>query len=165
MYYRHMMKELLCLVSLALITAFTVNFFSPKGIALMGDWDTSQGVITAKAKDDVVDHELEIDIIAAREIYLNDKSVFVDARTRELYEEGHIKNAVSLPLYEFEELFEEFMNNYPASLTIVTYCTGRECEDSHHLARYFSEMGYLNIKVYVDGYDEWKEGGYPIEKQ
>ncbi len=164
MLYRQIMKELLCFVGLAVITAFTVNFFSPKGIALVGEWDTSKGVITARAKDDVVDHELEIDIIRAREIYLNGKSVFVDARTRELYEEGHIKNAVSLPLYEFDGLFEEFMNKYPDSLTIITYCTGRECEDSHQLAQYLSEMGYSDTKVYVDGYDEWKQGGYPVEE-
>lgn len=164
MHYRQITKELLCLVGLAVFTAFAVNFFSPKGIALVGEWDTSQGVITAKAKNNVIDHELEIDIIRAREIYLSGKSVFVDARTREAYEEGHIKNSVSLPLYEFDEMFEDFMDKYPASLTIVTYCTGRECEDSHQVAQYLSEMGYSDIKVYVDGYDEWKRGGYPIEK-
>ena len=60
MLYKDILKELAILLSLAVATAFTVNFLSPKGIALFGDWDISQGVITPKSKDDVVAHELEI---------------------------------------------------------------------------------------------------------
>ena len=45
-------KEISILVSASIIAAFAVNYFSPAGIALVGQWDTSQGVITANEKND-----------------------------------------------------------------------------------------------------------------
>ena len=45
-------KEIAILLGIALATAFTFNYFTPMGIALIGQWDESQGVITAKTKND-----------------------------------------------------------------------------------------------------------------
>ena len=161
---RHLAKEISAILFFAIASAFAVNFFSPAGIALVGEWDTSRGVVTAKSKNDVVDHELELDISEARNIYFLGKSIFVDARVSELYEEGHIRNAISLPVNQFDDLVETFMADCPPSASVVTYCTGRECEDAHQLARYLSEAGYSDIQVYADGYGTWKEEGYPVEE-
>ncbi len=164
MFHENSLKELFLLINLAVITALTVNFYSPAGIALIGEWDKSQGVPTAKPKNDNVDRKLEIGLLKAKEIYHKGKSVFIDARSFEMFEQGHIKNAVSVPVYQFDDLTVEFMENYPVSVPIVTYCTGRDCDDSHKLAKYLSELGYSNIKVYIDGYSAWKQGGNPIEE-
>ncbi len=163
--YRDITKELIILLGIAVVIAFTTNFCSPKGIALFGDWDTSKGVITAKSKDDVVAHELEIeDILTAKGIYDSGSAIFVDARTQEDFKDGHIKGAVSLPICRFEEFIDEFLEEYPITIPIVTYCSGRECEDSHELAQYLIEEGYTDIRVFIDGYTGWEEKGYPIEQ-
>ena len=164
MLYKDILKELAILLGLAVITAFTVNFFSPKGIALFGDWDISQGVITPKSKDDVVAHELEIQsVLLAKEIYESGKAVFVDARAKEVYEDGRIKGAVSLPINLYDDLIDDFMQKYPFTTLVVTYCSGRECDDSHKLAQDLLEEGYTEVKVFIDGYPGWVEQGYPIE--
>jgi len=41
-------------------------------------------------------------------IYDSGEAVFVDARSREDYEEGHIKGAVSLPVGQFHDFIEAF---------------------------------------------------------
>ena len=157
-------KEILFLFGISVITALTINAFSSKGIALIGDWDTSQGVISAKPKDDPVSHDLEIgDVQSAKEVYDSGNAVFVDARSEEDYGEGHISGAVSFPAYEFDEHIDAFKNGYPPFLTIVTYCTGRECDDSHVLARRFLDEGYTDVKVFIDGYPGWEKQGYPVE--
>ena len=151
------------LIGLAVLTAFAVNAASSKGIALVGEWDTSQGVITAKAKDAPIFHELEIDdVLTAKEIY-EAGAVFVDARGSDDYAEGHIKGSVSLPTYQFEELRDDFINRFPIDMTVVTYCSGRECDDSHVLAQYLLDEGYLEVKVFIDGYPGWEDAGYPVE--
>jgi hypothetical protein len=43
-------KEISILVGASIIAAFAVNYFSPAGIALVGQWDTAKGVITANEK-------------------------------------------------------------------------------------------------------------------
>jgi rhodanese-related sulfurtransferase len=158
------LKELSILIGIAVVTAFAVNAFSSKGIALVGDWDTSQGVITAKPKDDPVSHELEIDdVFTAKTFYDMGEAVFVDARPMDDYRDGHIKNAEPLPAYQFEELIDEFKNKIPPYVIVITYCSGRECDDSHVLAQRLLDEGYDDVKVFIDGYPAWEEAGYPVE--
>ncbi|MBW2337956.1 MAG: hypothetical protein JRF47_14580, partial [Deltaproteobacteria bacterium] len=46
-------KEVSIILGVSILAAFAVNYFSPAGIALVGQWDTSQGVVTAKAKNNI----------------------------------------------------------------------------------------------------------------
>ena len=164
MRYRNVAKEVIILLGLVVIAAFTVNFLSPKGIALVGQWDESQGVITARAKDDVVIDDLEIDDVEiAKQIYDSGEAVFVDARSREDYEEGHIKGAVSLSVGQFNVVIDTFKAQYSTASTIVTYCSGRTCDDSHKLAQLLFEQGYTKVGVFIDGYPGWEAEGFPIE--
>ena len=163
--WKDIFKELSILLGLALVTAFGVNGFSPAGIALVGEWDTARGVITAKPKkNDVVDHGLEIqDPAVAKSIYDRGRAVFADARAADDFAEGHIKGALSLPTNQFEARIGAFKAAYPAETEIVTYCSGRECGDSHKLARFLMLNGYFNVRVFIDGFPGWKVAGYPIE--
>jgi hypothetical protein len=47
-------KEIVSFLGISVIAAFIVNSFSPVGIAFVGQWDDSKGVITSKAKDNVL---------------------------------------------------------------------------------------------------------------
>ena len=80
-----------------------------------------------------------------------------------LYDTGHIPGAVSLPMGEFDMHIEAFMNRHSPEQPIVTYCSGRTCEDSHELAQLFLASGFLNVSVFIDGFPGWEAQGYPIE--
>lgn len=161
---RKLAKETTILLGLAVGLAFTVNFLSPVGIALVGQWDTSQGVITANAKTGGVMDDLEIeDVKIARQIYNSGTALFVDARAREAYEDGHIPGAVSLPVGQFDEYIDSFLSEHLPEQPIVTYCSGRTCEDSHKLARRLLEFGFVDARVFIDGFPGWEAEGYPIE--
>ena len=157
-------KEVGIILGIALVTAFAFNFFYPAGIALVGQWDTSQGVVTAKAKNDIVIDDIEIGTVdQARKLYDSGKYIFVDARSLEDYEEGHIQGAVSLPVGQFEEKIAAFLERYPPEASIITYCSGRTCLDSHHLAEFLLEFGYDKVTVFIDGFPGWEAEGHPIE--
>ena len=157
-------KEICILLGLALALAFAVNYLSPNGIALVGQWDTARGVVSAKEKNDIVIEGIEIDSVdQARKLFDSGSYLFVDARSREDYEEGHIKGAVSLPLGQFEDKFEAFLTSHPPETAIVAYCSGRTCQDSHHLAENLMAAGYDQIKVFIDGFPGWEAEGHPIE--
>jgi len=150
------------LLLLATGLAFMGNAVSPNGIALMGQWNTSSGVINAKAKNGPVVHELEIDDIAvAKRIFDAGQAVFVDARHPGIYAEGHIQGAIIMPVFLFEEKIGDFKQAFPTSTYLITYCSGRECEDSHELAQLLFEQGYERINVFIDGFPEWQSHGYP----
>ena len=157
-------KEISIILGLSIAAAFSVNYFSPAGIALVGQWDTSEGVVTAKANNELVITELEVETVnLARKLFDAGDYIFVDARSVEDYQEGHIKGAVSLPIGQVEEKLSVFLERYPPETSIITYCSGRTCQDSHHLAEVLMEMGYDNINVFIDGFPGWEAEGHPVD--
>ena len=157
-------KETIFLLGIAIIVAFIVNLFSPAGIPFVGHWSESPGVAASKANSDVFSGKLEIkDVKATKQIYDKGKAVFLDARSLESFKNGHIKGAESLPLGQFDDLIETFKKKHPANTFIVTYCSGRTCDDSHRLEELLFDQGYVNVSIFIDGYEGWKAEGYPIE--
>jgi hypothetical protein len=64
------LKESGILIFISIVTAFAANYFSPVGIALIGQWDAAQGVVTAFAKNDNSSADFEIgDLKLAKEMY------------------------------------------------------------------------------------------------
>jgi len=161
---RKTIKEIIILASVAVVLAFVVNTFSPRGIVLVGQWDTAKGVITANPNETAKQRLQEIDSAGqAKEIFDRGSVLFVDARSQKDYENGHIPGAASLPVGRFDERIESFLNQYPPEQPIVTYCSGRTCEDSHHLAQLLSEAGYTDVRIFIDGFPAWQTEGYPVE--
>ena len=159
------LKEVSIIIGISAILAFGANYISPNGIALVGQWDISQGVVTAMEKNDVVMDELAIDdIMHAKSLYDSGNVLFVDARSMEDYNDGHVKGAIFMPVGEYDDQIDAFLELYDLDHPIVTYCSGRTCEDSHHLAQLLMERGYLNISVMIDGLPGWEAEGYPIDQ-
>ena len=164
MVFQKTMKEIIILVGISVILAMVVNFISPKGIALVGQWDTSKGVITASPTGPEEWKPEEVNSVArAKEIFDNGNVLFVDARSQNSYEDGHIPGAVSLPVGQFDEQIESFLSQHSPDTRIVTYCSGRTCEDSHNLARLLSDVGFTHGIVFIDGFPGWEVQGFPIE--
>lgn len=162
MQWRKILKQMLFLLGIAVISAFTINFFSPTGIALVGRWDETPGGVTTN-NDTLTDvYEIEHPEIA-KKIYDSGNAVFVDSRSHNNYQDGHIKGAVSLPVGQYDGLIQAFGEKYPTDTFIIAYCSGRTCDDSHKLAQLLLNYGYMNVGVFIDGYLGWKVEGYPIE--
>ncbi len=159
-----LIKQMAVLLGTAVVLAFGVNALSPRGIPWLGQWDESQGVVTADetALAPTLDFEIP-NAAAARQIHASGKVVFVDSRTPADFREGHIPGAVSLPVGEFDRRIETFRARYDRGHPIVTYCSGRSCQDSHILAQRLFEAGFENVSVFIDGYPGWSAEGYPVE--
>jgi rhodanese-related sulfurtransferase len=164
MVYRKTIKEIVMLVGVSVTLALVVNYLSPRGIALVGQWDTAKGVITANPTAVAEGGPQEIDSAArAKEVFDKGDVLFVDARSSDSYEDGHIQGAISLPVGQFDERIESFLNQHSPETFIVTYCSGRTCEDSHNLAQFLSDAGFTDVRIFIDGFPGWKAEGYPIE--
>jgi rhodanese-related sulfurtransferase len=164
MFNRKTIKEIIILMVVSVILALAVNALSPRGIALVGKWDTAQGMIRVNPDKNSVHQLGKIDRVAwAKSIFDKGDAIFVDARSQNDYENGHIPGAVSLPVGQFEAEIKLFLNRFPPEQPIVTYCSGRTCEDSHDLAQALSDVGFTNVRIFIDGFPGWEAEGYPIE--
>ena len=161
---RKTIQEIFILLSISVGLAMIVNLLSPSGIPWVGQWDTSQGVISANPTGAAEGKPQEIDSVArAKEISDKGDVLFVDARSQDNYENGHIPEAISLPVGQFDERIESLLNRYSSDQPIVTYCSGRTCEDSHDLAQFLSDAGFTNVRIFIDGFPGWEAEGYPVE--
>lgn len=150
----------------ALASAFVFNHYSPNGIALTGQWETSKGSIKAISKSDNVSATMEIiDIKTIKDIVENKKRIIIDVRNNEIFKLGHIPNAVSFPLEEFDDKFIEMMEIIKKDSPVLVYCESAECPDSHAFADHLIMMQFSDVKIFSGGYAAWKEKGYPVEEK
>jgi len=151
---------LLLVVSTGVALAW--NAVSSRGIPLVGQWDAEVGVVTPAPGAD--EQDLTVQTVGEAQGLWETGVVFVDARHMESYLEGHIKRAVSLSVYEFDALFFDFIDAYPLETKLVTYCSGRLCDESHRLARMLKELGYEDVRIFADGLPAWAAAGLPVEE-
>lgn len=106
-----------------------------------------------------------IQLADCRDLIDSPIAVFVDARNREFYTQGHIKGAVHLHHYDSADHIEEVRPILEAAFMVIVYCNGGDCEDSINLALdLVTSYGIPNENVHVfeGGYDEWKAAALPI---
>ena len=93
------------------------------------------------------------------------KALFVDVRTPEQFQSGHIPDALNLPINSFEQEWQRL----PKDKTIVLYEGGRSpgdiCAFSRSAGRVLLSQGfdYNDVSVYRDGLAGWKKEGLPIK--
>lgn len=87
-----------------------------------------------------------------------DKVQWVDARSRDKYEAGHIKGAILLNEEEWNSLARAFINDWDPDRPVVVYCDGGSCELSHAVARRLrDEFKIENVHVLKGGITAWPE--------
>jgi len=91
-------------------------------------------------------------------------AVLIDARSPELFAEGHLPGARSLPLAEMTSGLEVLRRDVPLNAVIVTYCNGFGCPDSFDLGVALLQAGWRDVRVFEGGFPEWRDAGLPVEQ-
>lgn len=85
----------------------------------------------------------------------------VDSRPKKRkYDRGHIPGAASIPDTYFKKLTH--MLPEQKDTLLIFYCGGVKCKLSHKSAFKAEALGYTNIKVYADGFPDWKQKGEQV---
>ena len=186
-------KEILIILIGSSILALIVNAVSPKGIPLVMDMsrystDNSDKMMT-EYKNNPTDtasvkekpliksphwNEKEkffepqnIKLNFAKLLY-DKNALFIDGRNEVDYKAGHIKNAINISYEEFHKMLTEekldILKKYNKDGIIVCYCKGGDCELSIDLAYDIAKLGYNSMNIYLGGYKEWEDAGFPVEK-
>jgi rhodanese-related sulfurtransferase len=94
-------------------------------------------------------------------IQSGDDLVLVDALSPMSYAASHLPGAINLPP---EWVDERAPRRIPdRSSDIVVYCSSSTCDSSVEVARRLIELGYRNVRHYVEGKRDWLEAGLPLE--
>jgi len=87
------------------------------------------------------------------------KAIYVDVRSRQTYDGGHIPGAISIPGSQLLNRITEL----PPGKTAITYCA---CVEEHTAAVAVLNLkghGFTNAAALIGGWNAWKAAGLPIE--
>jgi rhodanese-related sulfurtransferase len=186
--------EAVVVVLAAAALAFAANEVSPRGLKLGRNYfpgGTNQAVAPLKIPRVVTNasgtnQEIEIPdpdqrlkdkglqpISRAKTLeYLHDPRyqegliVFVDARNKDEFNDGHIPGAYQLDPYHPEEQVGAVLTACQAADVVVVYCTGGDCEDADSTALLLRDAGIPNTKLFVygGGYTDWTDNHMAVEE-
>jgi rhodanese-related sulfurtransferase len=89
--------------------------------------------------------------------------VLVDALAPMIYAHSHLPTAINLPPSAVDAT--RLAKRIPDLGTeVVVYCANQNCEDSIVTAQKLEALGYVNVRHYPGGKDEWRDRGLPLER-
>ncbi|MEZ0223606.1 MAG: rhodanese-like domain-containing protein [Alphaproteobacteria bacterium] len=86
----------------------------------------------------------------------------VEALPENFYDTGHLPGAIAIPAGHVADLAPELIPD--RKKTVVVYCGGRICQNSAQAAEEFHNLGYSDVRRYVEGKEDWKSAGLPLER-
>ena len=121
----------------------------------------SISVVNAQESPLTVSGATTVDAKMAKELH-DRGATFIDVRTPELWETGHIPGA------HFLELFEVFDKSSLLKVAgkndeIVIYCAGPSCKRSSKGCAKAVSWGFTKVYYFRGGYPEWIAAGYPSD--
>ncbi|MER3328782.1 MAG: rhodanese-like domain-containing protein [Candidatus Kapaibacterium sp.] len=85
----------------------------------------------------------------------NPEFIIIDARSPEDFAKGRIGEAINIFPYGDEGQYFEQIYTLPRDKKYLIYCTGGDCDLSHHLAEDMKTAGFENMFIYVGGWEDW----------
>jgi len=88
------------------------------------------------------------------------KSILVEALPPDQFRERHLPGAINIPTEQIRNRALELMPNKDTE--IIVYCAGPACHASRQAADELTTMGYVNVRHYVGGKEDWMQAGLPV---
>ncbi len=145
------------MIALACMLGLAINYLRTDRLPLVGNYSADARFTDVKGKS------LIVSFLEARRLFEEGSALFLDARPKTLYAQGHIRGAFNLPWETVNDDFLSVADRLQNANTIITYCDGESCDLSHELALFLIEMGLKNVHVLVNGWSVWQEAGLPVE--
>ncbi|MDY0040034.1 MAG: rhodanese-like domain-containing protein [Desulforhabdus sp.] len=149
-------QQAVAILVVAAFLAILVNGLRPSRLPWIGDW-TPESQLTLDTGENLM-----ISMQEAEAFFYAEAALFIDARSPELYAEGHIAGARNLPWEQFDSRADEVMSDIGRDAIIITYCDGENCNLSKELSLALLDRGYTNVRVLVNGWTLWQENALPI---
>lgn len=149
--------QIALLLAASVVCALASQWLMPKRIAWVGAWTN---YVESKAREEGVPL---VDLARAREIATTQSHIVFDARKIADYEKGRIPGAFALPYGEADQYFGPLLPLLTETQPVMTYCSGKDCDDALELARFLRRNGFTNIVIFLGGWEEWNAAGLPVE--
>ncbi len=91
-----------------------------------------------------------------------EKPLIFDARDSASYAAGHVRGARNADGLQAESYFERLVP-IPKDTLVIIYCINPECHLGRMLADFMGALGFTNLFLYDNGWDEWMKAKMPVD--
>ena len=92
-------------------------------------------------------------------------TIFLDARSKQEYDRGHIPGALPMPVGQFNDYFAKYEKQLRTAKKLVTYCHGVGCKLSDKVAKLVKDKKVdAEVGIFFGGWPQWQQNNLPIEK-
>jgi rhodanese-related sulfurtransferase len=96
------------------------------------------------------------------ELAQNTRLIVLEALPEPYWRKGHLPGARLFPHDRVRELAAVAAPR--KTDPIVVYCASSTCMNSHQAADALTELGYSDVRVYIEGKADWQAAGLPLER-
>lgn len=90
-----------------------------------------------------------------------DSMILVEALPEQYFKKEHLPGAINIPHDAVDRLSEQLLPDKDAF--IVVYCASTTCPNSKIEADRLAQLGYRNVREYVEGKADWIEAGLNVQ--
>ena len=83
--------------------------------------------------------------------------IIIDARLEDDYKEGHIPDAISVPIDSSDKYRRQALTGIELNKPILVYCQSRGCAFAEEIAVKLENDGFMNVSLYPGGWNDWNE--------
>ncbi|MEG3792070.1 rhodanese-like domain-containing protein [Lysobacter sp. CCNWLW3] len=87
--------------------------------------------------------------------------VLIDARSPQMYAQGHVPGAVNIP---HGKIVGSRMDAYPPATLFVVYCAGPHCNGAARAAVKLAQLG-RPVKLMAGGISGWLDEGFALARE
>lgn len=160
-------NRVLRIVIFSAVIGFIYNYISDNGINIIRIKTNliavNDSTLFSKSEKDINTGFKLVTSKQAYKLYKSNKAIFIDARDKWDFAEGHIPGSINIPEYDFAP-GDTVTNSIDKKLRYIVYCDGNDCDVSIRLAKKLMLDNFNNLLIYESGWSAWKTNGYPIEK-
>lgn len=148
-----MILQIACVFTLSAGVAFVVNAVRPEGLPLVMSFPPEYQCPSRMTEG------LAIEVQEALGLHGRGKGLFVDARSEESFDQGHIEGAISLPYSFLDPIPADAATRLKNSGALIVYCNTEHAERSRLMAGELTDAGLKEVFYLEGGFLAWAEAG------
>jgi len=149
----NIMVQVVVVVVFSTVLAFFVNAVRKEGLSLVAPFPPEYRCPSRISEGRAVPTE------EALRLYGQEGTVFVDARAKGSYDQGHIRDAVNIPYSFLDAVPPEAIIRLRRYKRIIVYCNAEGSERSRLMAGELSEAGLKEVSYLETGFLGWVKAG------
>jgi len=100
-----------------------------------------------------------LDVREALKLFGKPGTVFVDARKRDAFQQGHIEGAQHIPYSFVESLSKETLDTLRDYKSVIVYCNREDSEASKLMAGELEQAALKGVAYLEEGFAGWVKAG------